>query len=87
MSFYLDPDLKNLSTTKKNCRKKYKINLDKRNFFFYSSLKLSIVCDSSLFSAPGNQASIVASPGIPPINIFAPTISLSNAIFANTLYR
>lgn len=40
-----------------------------------------------LFIVSGNQASIVASPGIPRINIFAPTISLSNAIFANTLYR
>jgi len=40
-----------------------------------------------LFIVSGNQASIVPSPGIPALNIFAPTISLSNAIFSNTIYR
>jgi len=40
-----------------------------------------------LFIVAGNQASIVSSPGVPALNIFAPTITISNAIFANTLYR
>jgi len=40
-----------------------------------------------LFIVSGNQASIVASPGIPPLNIFAPTINISNAFFSKTITR
>ncbi|XP_023337259.1 etoposide-induced protein 2.4 homolog [Eurytemora carolleeae] len=40
-----------------------------------------------LFIVAGNQASIVPSPGVPRLNIFAPTILLSNSVFAHTLYR
>lgn len=40
-----------------------------------------------LFIVAGNQACIVPSPGVPALNIFAPTITISNYIFANTLYR
>jgi len=40
-----------------------------------------------LFIVSGNQASIVPSPGIPPLNIFAPTINISNAVFSNTISR
>lgn len=40
-----------------------------------------------LFIVSGNQASIVPSPGIPPLNIFAPTINISNAVFSKTITR
>ena len=33
----------------------------------------------------GNQAMIVSSPGVPPLNIFNPTITISNAIFSRTI--
>merc|ERR1719312_869563 len=38
-----------------------------------------------LFIVSGNQAIIVSSPGIPALNIFSPTIILSNAIFSKTI--
>lgn len=38
-----------------------------------------------LFIVSGNQAVIVSSPGVPPINIFNPTITISNAIFSSTI--
>jgi len=38
-----------------------------------------------LFIVSGNQAMIVSSPGIPPLNIFSPTIVISNAIFSRTI--
>lgn len=40
-----------------------------------------------LFIVSGNQASIVPSPGIPALNIFAPTINISNAVFSKTITR
>ena len=38
-----------------------------------------------LFIVSGNQAMIEKSPGVPPINIFNPTISISNSIFSRTI--
>jgi len=38
-----------------------------------------------LFIVSGNQASIIPSPGVPPLNIFSPTISISNAVFSRTI--
>ena len=38
-----------------------------------------------LFIVSGNQAIIVSSPGVPPLNIFSPTIIISNAIFSKTI--
>jgi len=38
-----------------------------------------------LFIVSGNQAMIVSSPGVPPLNIFNPTITISNAIFSRTI--
>jgi len=38
-----------------------------------------------LFIVSGNQAMIVASPGVPPLNIFSPTIVISNAVFSRTI--
>jgi len=40
-----------------------------------------------LFIVSANQASIVPSAGIPPLNIFAPTISISNTVFSKTISR
>jgi len=40
-----------------------------------------------LFIVAGNQASVYQSPGVPPLNIFAPTIQISNAVFSNTFTR
>jgi len=40
-----------------------------------------------LFIVSGNQAMIVASPGVPPLNIFSPTIVISNAVFSRTITR
>ena len=38
-----------------------------------------------LFIVSGNQAVIEPSPGIPPLNIFSPTIIISNAVFSRTI--
>lgn len=38
-----------------------------------------------LFIVSGNQSMVVASPGIPPLNIFSPTITISNAVFSRTI--
>lgn len=38
-----------------------------------------------LFIVSGNQSMIVSSPGVPAINIFNPTITISNAIFSRTI--
>merc|ERR1711990_633488 len=38
-----------------------------------------------LFIVSGNQAVIETSPGIPPINVFSPTIVISNAVFSRTI--
>ena len=43
-----------------------------------------IMCSNALFLS-GNQAMIVSSPGVPPLNIFSPTITISNAIFSRTI--
>merc|ERR1719348_1508917 len=40
-----------------------------------------------LFIVSGNQAMIVSSDGVPPLNIFNPTITLSNAIFSRTIHQ
>lgn len=38
-----------------------------------------------LFIVSGNQAVIEPSPGIPPLNVFSPTIIISNAVFSRTI--
>jgi len=38
-----------------------------------------------LFIVSGNQAMIVSSPGVPALNIFSPTIAISNAVFSRTI--
>jgi len=38
-----------------------------------------------LFIVSGNQAMIVSSPGVPALNIFSPTITISNAVFSRTI--
>merc|ERR1719348_1916389 len=38
-----------------------------------------------LFIVSGNQAVIETSPGIPPMNVFSPTIVISNAVFSRTI--
>merc|ERR1711978_851723 len=38
-----------------------------------------------LFIVSGNQAVIETSPGIRPINVFSPTIVISNAVFSRTI--
>jgi len=38
-----------------------------------------------LFIVSGNQSMIVSSPGVPAMNIFNPTITISNAIFSRTI--
>merc|ERR1712029_750389 len=40
-----------------------------------------------LFIVSGNQAMIEPSPGVPPINIFNPTITISNAIFSRSIQK
>jgi len=38
-----------------------------------------------LFIVSGNQAAIIPSPGVPALNIFSPTIMISNAVFSRTI--
>jgi len=38
-----------------------------------------------LFIVSGNQAVVEPSPGVPPLNIFSPTITLSNIVFSRTI--
>lgn len=38
-----------------------------------------------LFIVSGNQAVVETSPGVPPLNIFSPTITISNAVFSRTI--
>jgi len=38
-----------------------------------------------LFIVSGNQAAVISSPGVPTLNIFSPTIMLSNAVFSRTI--
>ena len=38
-----------------------------------------------LLTVAGNQSMIVSSPGVPAMNIFNPTITISNAIFSRTI--
>ena len=39
----------------------------------------------SCVTVAGNQSMIVSSPGVPAMNIFNPTITISNAIFSRTI--
>ena len=43
--------------------------------------------EKKTFLFEGNQACVASSPGVPPLNIFAPTIQISNTVFANTFTR
>ena len=55
--------------------------------FIVSGIEVNFVkCSiSKRYILTGNQAMILSSPGVPPLNIFNPTITISNAIFSRTI--
>lgn len=57
----------------------------------YSSSQIVAGCIFSiafpLFIVAGNQGTVVPSPGVPRLNIFAPTLQLTNMLFSRTMQR
>jgi len=64
-----------------NCKNAMKVSL----IHAMKRFKQTLEYKQAITSLSGNQAVIETSPGTPPLNVFSPTIVISNAVFSRTI--